>query len=136
MTSMPSVPMTTQSADDAVANSMSNRYVNAYRNARFQSGLGATIKTVSLVVGAIVDGLFLLNILGNLGSGGMFGPNILGASLGFFGLIVVTACGAIGWILGTLIAAQGELVKATLDSAVNTSPFLEDRERARIMSLY
>ena len=41
----------------------------------------------------------------------------------------------IGWIFGALISSQGQLLKATLDSAVNTSPFLDDSERARMMSL-
>jgi len=114
---------------------MTDRYVDAYRTAKFQTGVGATIKKASLVVGGIIDGLCLINILSNLGSQSMFGPNLFGAALGLFGLIVATAGGAIGWILGTLISAQGQLLKATLDGAVNTSPFLEDRERARIMSL-
>jgi len=136
MATSPSLPVSSPAMPyGVVANSMTDRYVDAYRTAKFQTGVGATIKKASLVVGGIIDGLCLINILSNLGSQSMFGPNLFGAALGLFGLIVATAGGAIGWILGTLISAQGQLLKATLDGAVNTSPFLEDRERARIMSL-
>jgi len=39
------------------------------------------------------------------------------------------------WALGVLVSAQGELLKANIDQAVNTSPFLVDEQRAQIMSL-
>ena len=39
------------------------------------------------------------------------------------------------YILSVFISAQGQMLKASLDSAVNTSPFLEDDHRAQIMSL-
>jgi hypothetical protein len=39
------------------------------------------------------------------------------------------------WALGVLVAAQGELLEANIDGAVNTSPFLVDEQRAQIMSL-
>ncbi|MEK6408096.1 MAG: hypothetical protein AABN34_14140 [Acidobacteriota bacterium] len=43
--------------------------------------------------------------------------------------------GILLFVLGTLIAAQGQILKATLDAAVNSSPFLTDQDRAEIMSL-
>jgi hypothetical protein len=39
------------------------------------------------------------------------------------------------WALGVVISAQGQLLKASIDGAVNTSPFLVDDQRAKIMSL-
>jgi len=37
--------------------------------------------------------------------------------------------------LGTLIAAQGQSLLASPDSAVNNSPFLSDDQKASIMGL-
>jgi hypothetical protein len=39
------------------------------------------------------------------------------------------------WILGVVVAAQGQILKAVLDTAVNSSPFLSNDEKAKIMSL-
>jgi hypothetical protein len=39
------------------------------------------------------------------------------------------------WAFGVLISAQGHQLKASIDGAVNTSPFLSDEQRAKIMSL-
>jgi hypothetical protein len=36
----------------------------------------------------------------------------------------------LGYISGTLIAAQGRFMSAMLDTAVNTSPHLQDSEKA------
>jgi len=40
----------------------------------------------------------------------------------------------VGWVLGVLVSAQGRMLKATLDTAVNSSPFLSNAERAEVMS--
>ncbi len=37
--------------------------------------------------------------------------------------------------LGIVVAAQGQILKASLDTAVNSSPFLPDAVRANIMTL-
>jgi hypothetical protein len=47
------------------------------------------------------------------------------------GLIVA----ALFFVVGIIVAAQGQLLKATLDTAVHSSPFLTDDLRAVIMSL-
>ena len=41
----------------------------------------------------------------------------------------------IGWIIGTAVSALGLMLKANLDTAVNSSPFLSDIEKAQAMSL-
>ncbi len=38
-------------------------------------------------------------------------------------------------VLGVLVSAQGQILKAALDVAVQASPFLEKEEIARIISL-
>ena len=37
------------------------------------------------------------------------------------------------FVIGVLIAAQGQLVMAVLDTAVNSSPFLTQEQRTQIM---
>jgi hypothetical protein len=43
--------------------------------------------------------------------------------------------GLVLYVFGILISAQGQILQATLDSAVNSSPFLTDEMRAEMMSL-
>ena len=42
---------------------------------------------------------------------------------------------ALFFVLGVLVSAQGQILRATLDSAVNSSPFLTNDQRASIMKL-
>jgi hypothetical protein len=39
------------------------------------------------------------------------------------------------YALGVLVSAHGQVLKASLDEAVHTSPFLTDADRASVMSL-
>lgn len=39
------------------------------------------------------------------------------------------------WLVGELVCARGEQWKASLDSAVNSSPFLSNAQRAKVMAL-
>lgn len=52
-----------------------------------------------------------------------------------FGVFVAVVTGAMGYIIGTFLAAQGQFMSAMLDTAVNTSPHLQDSEKASIMAL-
>jgi len=38
-------------------------------------------------------------------------------------------------LLGVVVSAQGQVLKATLDGSVNTSPFLDLTQKAQVMSL-
>jgi len=52
--------------------------------------------------------------------------------IGLFMAVVVVAS---GYISGTFLAAQGQFMSALLDIAVNTSPHLQNQEKAAIMTL-
>ena len=93
------------------------RYQNAYRAA----GTACRLGTVSKVIGVIAAALVWL--------GGV--QNSLGAVAAGLGLLVI----ALFWIIGTLVSAVGENLKASLDTAVYTSTFLDNAQRAKIMSL-
>ena len=123
------------------------RYIDLYRASKLLVGLGATIKGIGLV-GAVLIFLFWL-IVGFIAllqtpSASPFGPGQATESAGqtiafFFCVVIGTVFGALVgglfFLLGVLISAQGQLLKAHADSAVHTSPFLTDEERAVAMSL-
>jgi len=59
-----------------------------------------------------------------------------GSSTEGFGLIFLAIVAGIPLVVsGILVSAQAQLLKATLDTAVNTSPFLSNEQRAVVMSL-
>src|ERR1700678_2537841 len=111
----PSLPVTSSLPQSAESNSMTSRYLDAYRHTKFLIALGSTIKSASLIAGSIVAFLSLIYMVSNLEG--------LGGALGLMGLIAGAMLGGIGWVMGTLVAAQGQLITATLDAAVNSSPF-------------
>jgi hypothetical protein len=124
MATSPAPPVETPKLQyPAEARSVEGRYLDGYREANLYTGLGATVKKASLVVGGAIAVLVL------------FDMRELWAPLGLFGFVAGAVLGGIGWIIGTLISSQGQLLKATLDAAVHTSPFIDDKVRARIMSL-
>jgi O-antigen ligase len=51
------------------------------------------------------------------------------------GLLVAVVVTVPIYVLGILVAAQGQILKATLDTAVTNSPFLKREEMAKVMSL-
>jgi hypothetical protein len=55
---------------------------------------------------------------------------------GMFLILCVAASLALtGWISGVMVSAQGQALRAALDTAVSTSPFLTNAERAEAMGL-
>jgi hypothetical protein len=124
-----------------------NRYLDLYRAARLLVGLGITVKIVG-VVAAIVIFLFWFIVgaaaASQTPSSSPFGPSPATQSAAqtvtFFVCVVIGAVfgalvGGLFFLLGVLISAQGQLLMAHADSAVHTSPFLSNEERAAAMSL-
>jgi len=89
-------------------------------------GLGNAIK----IVGAILAGIIVLSSFWSAGNG----PFGIGAVLagGFFLAAIV---GGLFWVCGVIVAAQGQILQATLDNAVASSHFLTDPERADAMGV-
>jgi hypothetical protein len=96
------------------------RYKDAYRVAGAVSGAGTAIKVIGIMLGVLVA------LLGVVTSS----PAVM-----FPAILVAIAVAVIFFVFGTLISAQGQVLKANLDTAVNTSPFLSNEHRAQIMSL-
>jgi hypothetical protein len=101
-----------------------SRYTDAYLIARTITAVGAIVKVIALVIcGAIA----LFGLVAGAKS------EHYEAAVGgiMLGAIVATPI----WVLGILVAALGQILKATLDTAVNTSPLLAKDEMRQIMSL-
>jgi hypothetical protein len=108
----------------SLAVNLTERYQNAYRVARTACGLGTAAKVVGLFAGGVVFLGGLVGAAGALGQAGFIG-----------GLVLACIIATLFWILGSLVAAVGENLKASLDTAVHTSTFLDNAQRAKIMSL-
>jgi hypothetical protein len=118
------------SLEERVSPEVVGRYADAYRVARATILIGNLIKLFGVLFGLLVGGgLFALvatqgRLLGITGAVGFFAGLLGGGSIfAFF------------FVLGVVISAQGQLTKATLDGAVNGSPFLTNDQRAEAMSL-
>lgn len=109
------------------------RYKDAYIVARVTNGFGGMLKTTGIVI------VVLLALIGFMVISGMRGPmdttSIIEVVAVIFGIIIGIITGAWFYIIGVLVSAQGQTLKASLDSAVNSSPFLTNEHKAKIMSL-
>lgn len=103
-----------------------DRYRESYRVAELATGLGTTVKALGWVVGA------LTLIYGVMASLYVFGP--LRYVFAFGGFIAAALVVLAFYVLGTVVAAVGETLRATADTAVNTSPFLSNEQKAYVMS--
>lgn len=103
------------------------RYKDAYIVAGAIDTAGVAIKALGGIAGAL---LFLVTLVTGSQLSGLQQLMLITVGL-LFGCLV----GGLAYLLGTLVAAQGQILRASLDGAVNTSPFLNDDERARAMGL-
>lgn len=104
------------------------RYSDAYTVARATNVFGGVIKATGIIIGCL---LVLIGLM--VASSG--GPRNPLSVLGIAGIVLGIIAGALFFMIGVLVSAQGQILKASLDSAVNTSPFLMKEHRAKIMSL-
>ena len=99
------------------------RYNDAYLIARTITAFGAVVKVIAFGIGGAILLIFFLLACS---WGGAFGVG---------GIVVGAIVGIAIYVLGIRVAAQGQILKATLDTAVNTSPLLTKDEMRQIMSL-
>jgi hypothetical protein len=110
---------------DAVARSVMTRYRDAYLVARATTAIGGTVKVVGICLAIFVA---LAGIVVALSKRGSLPMGIGGLLIGFvFGIPI--------YVLGILVSAHGQVLKASLDSAVHTTPFLTDAQKLKVMSL-
>ena len=99
------------------------RYSDAYKASRSMAKAGGFLMVAGLVIGAA---LFIAGLIAG-SEGEMLGLFLLWLLAGFVALL--------GYGLGEVVAAQGQILSASLDNAVNTSPFLSEGDRVEVMSL-
>jgi hypothetical protein len=94
-----------------------SRYRDAYRMGTVIVGFGTVIKFGGAGLGLLVT--------------------LIGAAQGFTlgGLLLGATLGVLFWVVGVIVSAQGQMLRAQLDTAVSTSPFLSDTERAEAMGI-
>lgn len=105
------------------------RYESAYRAAETVVTFGERVRHGGIVVGGVVFMGGLIEFLANPAERFVF--PVIFASLAACAVLLVL----ISQIFGMGFHVQGRLLKAALDSAVNSSPFLSNAQRAKAMSL-
>ena len=113
-------PSSTQSA--VSSGSLTRRYKDAYLTARTIIAVGATVKVLAFVVGGLVVLVGLAAVSQS-------------ASFAISGVILGVILAFPFYVLGVLVSALGQILMATLDTAVNSSPLLTKDEVRQIMSL-
>jgi hypothetical protein len=113
------------------------RYRDAYRVANTVNSFGLIIKIIAIIIG-ILSFLIGVSVMG-AGSSAARGPDFGAAAIaGVFGGMIIffgILSGAFFFIVGILVSAQGQVLMASLDNAVNSSPFLTNAHRVKVMSL-
>lgn len=102
---------------------MYNRYTDAYRVANLTEGVGKTTQFIGILLGVLV-------LLAGLSS-----RDSLGGGSAVAGILAALVVGGGFFLMGVFISASGQILRATVDSAVNTSPFWSNDEKAMIMSI-
>jgi hypothetical protein len=122
-------PGTASANSDPAAKAM-QRYQDGYRVAGLITRIGSIIKTLGICLGIailVIELVIASNILGHDETAQM-------VSFGF-ALVSALVVGVSLFVFGVIVSAQGQQLKASLDSAVHTSPFLDIEAKARAMSL-
>jgi hypothetical protein len=104
------------------------RYRDAYAVANAIDAEGQRIK-IFAIIAAVGIGILTLPMMAAAPAGA------LSAGVLLFGGLAAFMAWALIHNRGVLVAAEGQMLLAALDTAVHTSPFLTDAEREQAMSL-
>ena len=102
------------------------RYNDAYKVARAIVFYGHSVQVIGTLI-AVGVGAILLTWFNYQRA-----PQDISAFLSF---MIGATLFTFFFIIGIMINAQGQRLKASLDGAVHSSPFLNDAQRAKVMSL-
>jgi hypothetical protein len=99
---------------------ISDRYESCYRSAKSIVEQGETLKRLSVIVASLA-------VVGGFLVGGTYG--LVG------GLVFAIGLGGSTYSQGIQTVAQGQVLMAVTDTAVHTSPLMDDREKAELVGL-
>ena len=108
------------------------RYKDAYLVSKLTSFLGYLIQfgAVGLAILLVVAGLFAASrMISPDGTWSLFA--YAAAAIGFMSGVVSRA---LFYVFGVLVAAQGQIILATLDTAVSCTPLFSDEEKRSIIT--
>jgi hypothetical protein len=109
----------------AGTNKAATRYRDAYLVANMTDGFGKVVQGIGILIGALV-------VLASF----VFGLNVeYPLAVCFVGVIAGAMIAIPLYVLGILVTANAQMLKASLDSAVHSSPFLSDAQKAQVMAL-
>jgi hypothetical protein len=107
------------------------RYQDAYAVAKTVNAFGSFTKTIGMIGAGIIGLIGLLLML-------LTATSLDSAGAGFVMFLFMATLGAIVgaifYILGIALSALGQNLMATLDTAVNGSPFMTLEQKAQAMS--
>lgn len=112
-------------SSDAVSRSVVSRYRDAYLVARATTTIGAVVKAIGVALGFLIVAVSAI-------AGGQAGDAV---RFLVGGILLGPVIGVPLFVLGVLVSAHGQVLKATLDTAVHSSPFLNKEDMARVMSI-
>ncbi len=114
----------------ATVSAITKRYADAYAIARVIEYVGGAIKVFGMFIAALLGMLAIIRV-------GSSSPTETTANVAIIVIAGITAVipAIIFYIVGTLVSAKAQVLKASLDTAVNSSPFLDDQHKLAIMSL-
>lgn len=108
------------------------RYRDAYNVARVTDSIGKIVQIVGLVLAVGVGGI---STLVGMSVGGVSGEVVGALLLAILGGIVGIIPGALISLIGVLLSANGQMLLATLDGTVCSSPFLDEADKVGMMHL-
>jgi hypothetical protein len=109
------------------ARKVMRRYTDAYLVGEATVFIATIVKGLGILVAALI-------LLAAVAASDQVDGSLKFAIVGL-GFAVAAIFGGVLYILGILLSAQASILRASLDSAVNSSPFLTDEQRSEIMSL-
>lgn len=101
-----------------------SRYTDAYHVAQATTTIGGVVKATGIILAVIV-------LLVGLAMASESNETMIGVAA----VPVSIALGASLYVLGLLVSAQGQVLKAILDNTVTGSPFLTHDEMRKVMSI-
>jgi hypothetical protein len=107
----------------SVSKSLGERYQDGYRVAGFMVLMGSITKIASLAIGAVI--LIVALTAGKVGGD-------LGVGVGIISAVLTALT---GFAMGVLISAQGQIMQSMIDTAVNTSPLIDNTEKAHLIGV-